>query len=51
MDPLVGSALADWLEREAGLLDAQVLAQSGPAMERCPLAVARAVLRSEGAGN
>ena len=44
MHPLVGLALADWLEREASLLDAQVFPQSDSAMEKYPLAVARAYL-------
>jgi hypothetical protein len=44
MNPLVGLAVADWLDREASLLDAQVFPQSDPAMEKYPLAVARAYL-------
>lgn len=44
MHPLVGAALADWLDREAALIDAQAFPQSDPAMEKYPLAVARAYL-------
>ena len=42
--PLVALAVADWLEREASLIDSQVFPQSDPAMERYPLAVACAYL-------
>jgi hypothetical protein len=42
--PLVAAAVADWLDREAALIDAQVFPQSDPVMERYPLAVARAYL-------
>ena len=42
--PLAALAVADLLEREAALIDAQVFPQSDPAMERYPLAVARAYL-------
>jgi hypothetical protein len=42
--PAVALAVADWLEREAALIDAQVFPQSDPVMERYPLAVARAYL-------
>lgn len=42
--PLVALAVADWLDREAALLDAQVFPQSDPVMERYPLAVARTYL-------
>ena len=45
--PGVALAVADLLEREAALIDAQVFPQSDPAMERYPLAVARAYLGSE----
>ena len=44
MHPGVAVALADWLDREAALIDAQVFPQSDPAMERYPLAVAVAIL-------
>jgi Ead/Ea22-like protein len=44
MNPVVALALADWLDREAALIDAQVFPQSDPAMEKYPLAVARAYL-------
>lgn len=44
MSPAVALPLADLLEREAALIDAQVFPQSDPAMERYPLAVARAYL-------
>ena len=44
MHPGVALALADWLEREAALIDAQVFPQSDPAMEKYPLAVARTYL-------
>jgi hypothetical protein len=44
MHPGVALALADLLEREAALIDSQVFPQSDPAMERYPLAVARAYL-------
>ena len=45
--PLVALAVADLLEREAGLIDAQVFPRSDPVMERYPLAVARAYLGRE----
>jgi len=45
--PLVGAALADWLDREAALVEAQVFPQSDPAMVRYPLAVACAFLGEE----
>lgn len=47
MDPRVGLALADWLDREAALLDALVFPQSDLAMGRYPLAVARAFLKEQ----
>jgi hypothetical protein len=49
MSPAVAVALADWLDREAALIDAQVFPQSDPAMEKYPLAVARAYLGSNDA--
>lgn len=42
--PLVAAAVADLLDREAALIDAQVFPQSDPDMEKYPLAVARAYL-------
>jgi len=47
--PLVALAVADWLDREAAFIDAQVFPRSDPAMERYPLAVARAYLGEESA--
>ncbi len=47
--PLVALAVADWLERDAALIDAQVFPQSDPVMERYPLKVARAYLGEESA--
>lgn len=44
MHPLVALTVADLLDREAALIDAQVFPRSDPAMERYPLAVARAYL-------
>lgn len=47
--PLVALAVADLLDREAALIDAQVFPQSDPVAERYPLAVARAYLGAENA--
>lgn len=46
--PEVAKKVAKWLEREAALIDAQVFPQSDPAMQKYPLAVARAYLGETG---
>lgn len=44
MHPLVALAVADWLERDAALIDVLAFPESDPAAVRYPLTVARAYL-------